>query len=323
MRILVWHVHGSWMTSFVHGRHEFLIPVLPGRGPEGRGRARTWDWPAQATEIDPRRLRDEPIDVVVLQRPDELELARQWTGRAPGRDLPAVYVEHNAPEPSPVDSRHLLADRDDIHLAHVTQFNRQYWDNGRAPTTVIDHGVVDPGYRYTGELARVGLVSNEPVRRSRTVGTDIAVELSRTFPIDHFGAYDGAAPVGNLDPRGELPQDRMHSELARRRVYLHPYRWTSLGLSLLEAMHLGLPVVALAATEAGAAVPAATGVVSNDPDRLQRALHDYLNDVALARQTGRAARAHALEHYGLTRFLDDWDALLRDVRQNATLREAS
>jgi glycosyltransferase involved in cell wall biosynthesis len=37
--------------------------------------------------------------------------------------------------------------------------------------------------------------------------------------------------------------------MARRRVYLHPVRWTSLGLSLIEAMHLGMPVAGLAARE--------------------------------------------------------------------------
>ena len=54
--------------------------------------------------------------------------------------------------------------------------------------------------------------------------------------------------------------------MARRRLYLHPVRWTSLGLSLLEAMHLGMPVVALATTE----VPrggAARGRGGLDPGR--------------------------------------------------------
>ena len=54
----------------------------------------------------------------------------------------------------------------------------------------------------------------------------------------------------------------MHDEMARRRVYVHPLRWTSLGLSLLEAMHLGMPVVALATTEAHEAVPPEAGVCS-------------------------------------------------------------
>ena len=29
----------------------------------------------------------------------------------------------------------------------------------------------------------------------------------------------------------DLPQAEMHAELARRRAYLHPCRWTSLGLA--------------------------------------------------------------------------------------------
>ena len=46
MKVLIWHVHGSWTTAFVQGRHDYLVPVTPDRGPDGLGRARTWDWPA-------------------------------------------------------------------------------------------------------------------------------------------------------------------------------------------------------------------------------------------------------------------------------------
>jgi len=52
----------------------------------------------------------------------------------------------------------------------------------------------------------------------------------------------------------DLPQARMHHALARRRAYLHPFRWTSLGLSLIEAMQLGMPVLALATTDAATRV---------------------------------------------------------------------
>ena len=54
------------------------------------------------------------------------------------------------------------------------------WDSGRAPTTVIEHGMPDPGPRYTGELPRAAAVINEPVRRARIVGTpDLAAELGK------------------------------------------------------------------------------------------------------------------------------------------------
>jgi glycosyltransferase involved in cell wall biosynthesis len=312
MRVLLWHVHGSWTTAFVQGGHDYLLPVLPDRSADGLGRARTWDWPDSAAEVAPERLRDEQIDVVVLQRASELALVRQWTGREPGRDLPAVYLEHNAPEPHAVHSRHPLAERDDVPIAHVTFFNKLFWDSGRAPTTVIEHGVVDPGERYTGELGACAVVVNEPVRRGRMVGTDLLGLFAADAPVDLFGNLDGPLPPG-VRHQGDLRQDQMHAEMARRRLYLHPVRWTSLGLSLIEAMHLGMPVVAVAATEVGEAVPPATGVVSTDPARLRAAVRAYMHDADAARLAGKAARAHALDRYGLSRFLRDWDRLLQEV----------
>jgi glycosyltransferase involved in cell wall biosynthesis len=105
----------------------------------------------------------------------------------------------------------------------------------------------------------------------------------------------------------------MHDELARRRVYVHPIRWTSLGLSLLEAMHLGMPIVALATTEVPEAVPPDAGVVSNRLDVLIAAIRRLVADPEEAATRGKAAREHALGRYGLERFLSDWDDLLREV----------
>jgi hypothetical protein len=319
VKVLLWHVHGSWTTAFVEGHHEYLIPVTPDRDADGLGRARTWDWPASAREVTPEGLQAEDVDVVVLQRIRELDLVREWLGREAGRDLPAVFLEHNAPDGAVPDTRHPLADRDDIPIAHVTHFNRLFYDNGRAPTAVIEHGIIDPGERWTGELARAAVVVNEPVRRGRTTGGDLLPGLAAVAPVDVFGmGLAGLHERFGLDPdrvalHDDPPQAVMHAELARRRVYVHPVRWTSLGLSLLEAMHLGMPVVALATTEAVEAVPPGAGVLSTRPDRLWDAVRMFLHDDDAARLAGKAARAAALERYGLDRFLADWDVLLREV----------
>jgi hypothetical protein len=317
VNVLLWHVHGSWTTSFVQGRHRYLVPVLPDRGPDGRGRARTWEWPASVEEVTPDELRDVDIDVVVLQRPHELEhLAEAWTGRRPGRDLAAVYLEHNAPQGRIADMRHPAADRDDLTVVHVTHFNELFWDCGTTRTTVVDHGIVDPGPRYTGELDRVAVVVNEPVRRGRVTGTDLLPGFAEAAPLDVFGmGVDplAAAAPGRITTHDDVPQARMHDELARRRAYLHPVRWTSLGLSLLEAMHLGLPVAALATTEAVAAVPPEAGVLATDPSVLADALRRWLADPAEAAVVGKEARRAALERYGLPRFLSDWDRVLQEV----------
>jgi hypothetical protein len=316
--ILVWHVHGSWSTAFLQGRHRYLLPVVPDRGADGLGRARTWQWPASAVERTPQDLRDEHIDAVILQRPRDLELVERWTGRRPGIDMPAIYLEHNAPEPHPVLSRHVMADRSDIPVVHVTHFNELFWDSGAAHTMVIEHGVVDPGPRYTGEVPHAGLVVNEPARRGRMVGADLFPAFAEVGPLDLFGMPDLAASPAQagswgIHTHGDIPQDQMHSELARRRLYLHTTRWTSLGLALIEAMHLGMPVVALDSTEAREAVPADGGVVSTNVAVLQEAMRYYLKDPDAARAAGAVARDYALSRYGLARFLQDWDDALDTV----------
>ena len=321
----MWHVHGSWTTAFVQGAHRYLIPTLPERGPWGGGRPAAWDWPASAVEVPPDELADGDVDVVVLQRPEEFELAQRWLRRTPGRDVPAVYLEHNTPREHAATSRHPVADRDDVLLVHVTHFNRLMWDAGSTRTAVIEHGVVDPGPRYGGELESAAVVVNEPVRRGRITGTDLLPQFSRTVPLDVFGmGTDGLRAALGADERirelGDLPQHRMHEEMARRRAYLHPLRWTSLGLALIEAMHLGMPVVALATTEAAEAVPPGTGYCSTDPERLERALRELVAEPELARRLGDAAREHALRRYGLGRFLEDWDALLARVTERPAAR---
>ncbi|GAA0224407.1 glycosyltransferase [Cryptosporangium japonicum] len=313
MNILLWHVHGSWTTAFVHGRHRYLLPVTPDRGPDGLGRARTWDWPSAAVELTPAELREADVDVVVLQRPHEAALAREWLGR----DVPAVYLEHNAPGTDGTgtggvpETRHPLADAG-LPIVHVTHFNRLFWDSGASRTVVIEHGIPDPGHRWTPTVDRAAVVVNDPVRRGRWTGTDLLPTLADAVPLDVFGMR-----ADRLDVPGartfDLPQSELHDAMAARRCYVHPIRWTSLGLSLLEAMHLGMPVVALATTEVVRAVPPGAGVISTDPAELAAAARRYLDDPDLAAAHGAAARQAALDRYGLKRFLDDWDVLLDEV----------
>ncbi|WP_346535058.1 glycosyltransferase [Micromonospora sp. DPT] len=318
MNILVWHVHGSWTTSFVHGKHRYLVPVTPDRGPYGLGRARTYSWPDSAVEVTPQQLRREEVDVVLLQRPEEMDLACDWLGRRVGRDLPAVYVEHNTPKGDVPNTRHPMADRDDLLLTHVTHFNELFWDNGGTRTAVVEHGVVPPAVQWTGELDRLAVVINEPVRRWRITGTDLLSRFAEIAPLDVFGmkvaglAEHLGLPADRLASHDDVPQHRMHAELARRRAYLHLCRWTSLGLSLIEAMTMGMPVVALATTEAVEAVPPGAGALSTRVDALLEAAGRFVTQPAEARLAGAEARTAARARYGLDRFLADWDRLLEE-----------
>jgi hypothetical protein len=308
VNVLLWHVHGSWTTAFVHGQHRYVVPVVPERGPDGRGRAQTWEWPANVVERTPEELRNEPIDVVILQRPHEYSLARRWLRRTPGVDLAALYLEHNTPKEQIWNLRHPACDFGKMPIVHVTYFNQLFWDCGNSTTYVVEHGVIDPGYRYTGEIPRCAAVINEARRRGRVTGTDLLAQFEANVDVDLFGI--DAHALGGIE---NLPQADLHRDLARRRVYLHPVRWTSLGLSLIEAMYLGMPAVALATTEVPRALDNGCGIISTSVAELVDACSKLLRDPVRCTALGYAARERAASRYGIRRFLDDWNHVLEEA----------
>jgi hypothetical protein len=303
VNILLWHVHGSWTTAFVQGKHRYLIPVNAERDAYGRGRARTYDWPPNAEERPLAQIRD--ADVAVCQRPEELALVPPH--------LPVIYVEHNTPRSDVPATRHPMADRHDLVIVHVTHFNELFWDTGGTRTTVIEHGIVEPAARWTGEQQRLAVVTNEPVRRGRVTGTDLFGRFAAVAPLDVFGMGVAGLAGARITAHDDPPQRWMHEQVARRRAYLHLCRWTSLGLSLIEAMQIGMPVLSLATTEAVEAVPPGAGVLSTRVGALVEAAHWLLDDPDAARRLGDRARQVALKRYGLDRFLADWDRLLEET----------
>jgi hypothetical protein len=81
--LLVWHVHGSWMESFVAGQHRYVIPVNPAKDADGRGLVGR-NWP-RAQEVSVDELSDADIDLVIsaeagVVSPDVRTLAHALEG---------------------------------------------------------------------------------------------------------------------------------------------------------------------------------------------------------------------------------------------------
>jgi hypothetical protein len=319
LRILMWDVHGGYTDSLLAGSHDYLF--LP-RDQSGRGGlARYGDSPpGNAYEVTAEELNDQPPDLVLLQRLEEIELCAEHLRRRPGRDQPAIFLEHNTPRTNVPSTRHPLADEPSLLLVQVTHFNQLFWDCGRTRTRVIEHGVADPGLRYTGRLPRLAFVVNEPVRRWRVTGTDLLSHFAE-FDVDAFGIDadllpDALRPAQNrVNYAGNLQPNHLYDAMAERRVYLHLNRWTSLGLSLIQAMLLGMPVVVLDATEASRAVPAAAGGISGDITELVTITRALLADSEEAHSRGIIGRRAALDRYSLPRFLHDWDLAFKEAAE--------
>jgi glycosyltransferase involved in cell wall biosynthesis len=309
LKILIWHIHGSYLNALSQIDHDWYLPIKPGR-PEGYGgRGRSSDMPEYMREVPAEQVRDLDLDLVIFQTPknffdDQAEILSPAQQR-----LPKIYLEHNTPRPHPTDSKHPIDDSN-ILLVHVTKFNRLMWDNGRTPTTVIEHSVaIDPAAAYSGWRAQGITVINGMQKRPRIVGYDLFLRARELIPLECVGM--DTEELGGL---GDIHYRQLHARVAEYRFLFSPIRYTSLPLAVIEAMTIGMPVVALATTELPMVIEnGVSGYLSCDFDELIEYARALLADHDQARRIGANARAVARERFGIERFARDWNGAFTRV----------
>ncbi|HZC19906.1 MAG TPA: glycosyltransferase family 4 protein [Rubrobacteraceae bacterium] len=310
LNILIWQIHGSYLNTLVQAPHRFYLPTRPGK-PEGYGgRGPSYAWSPDTFEVAVEEVRDLDLDLVIYQTPRNLFEDAPEMLTPEQRALPAIYLEHNTPQGRVNEMVHPVDDPG-VLLVHVTHFNELFWACRRTPTRVIDHAVmpVTTEGAYTGELERgVSLVNDMP-RRRRVVGKDVFLRAREAVPLNLFGF--GSREVGGF---GDLPQAEVHDRIKAYRFYFNPIRYTSLPLSVLEAMEIGLPVVALATTELITVIrDGKNGYIDTDVERLIREMRQLLADPEEARRIGEAGRRTVRERFNLQRFVSDWEAAFEEA----------
>jgi ADP-heptose:LPS heptosyltransferase len=306
LRILTWHVHGNYLYYLTHTPHRWLLPVGLDR-PGYAGCAPGFPWSHRVQDVPLDRLRRMEFDCILFQArahycEDQFELLSPAQRR-----LPRIYLEHDPPQEDPTDTEHIVDDPEML-LIHVTPFNHLMWDSRRTPTCVIEHGIPPPppGLGHTGDLAKGLVVINDLPRRGRRVGADVFEQVRRTIPLDLIGM--NSIPAGGL---GEISHDALPAFMCRYRFLFNPIRYTSMGLAVCEAMHLGIPIVGYATTEmATAVVNHVSGYVDTDLDILLQRMAYLLAAPDMARRLGEGARRRAQERFSLERFVRDWDRTL-------------
>jgi len=304
LKILIWHVHGSYLNAITRTEHDWYVPVRPERPAGYIGRGTTFDLPDRVREVPAEQVRDLHLDLVIFQTPQNWERDQYGILSDAQLRLPKIYLEHNSPRPHPVETRHLVDDPNTL-LVHVTRYNRLMWDNGRTPTIVIEHSVaIDPAARYSGEMERGITVCNGMQRRPRIAGYDLFLAARERVPLDAVGMETEA--FGGL---GDIPYRRLHRRLGAYRFLFSPMRYTSLPLAVIEALTLGMPVVALATTELPSVIrDGESGFLSCDPDELVERMRFLLAHADEARRIGARGRRIARERFGLERFVREWNA---------------
>jgi hypothetical protein len=187
---------------------------------------------------------------------------------------------------------------------------------------VIEHSVaIDPAIEYRGDLARGITVVNGMQKRPRIAGYDIFLQTRQAIPLDAAGME--TEQFGGL---GDVPYRDLHRRVARYRFLFSPMRYTSLPLAVIEAMTIGMPVVALATTELPTVIEnGVTGYVCCDVGALVERMRSLLADPMEARRLGANARAVARARFGLDRFIRDWNAAFEQAisRQQSVISLAA
>src|SRR5438093_11431086 len=170
LKILIWHIHGSYLNTLARIDHDWYLPVKPGRPMGYGGRGPTFDLPGYVREVPAEQVRDLDLDLIIHQTTQNYFEDQYEILSAAQRRLPKIYLEHNTPKPHAVDTRHPVACDDGAAgaggdnlpggcnpplLVHVTHYNHLMWDNSATPTMVLEHSVaIDPAIEYRGDLAR-------------------------------------------------------------------------------------------------------------------------------------------------------------------------
>ncbi|MEW6098007.1 MAG: glycosyltransferase family 4 protein [Pseudomonadota bacterium] len=305
LRILTWHVHGNYLYYLTQVPHEFYLVVDDERSVHHTGRSGTLPWGDNVHEAPVDRVRDMSFDVILFQSKDAWAEEQHRILSAAQRRLPRIYLEHDPPQEHPTGTRHWVQDPNAL-LVHCTPFNALMWDSGTTPTRVIEHGVkLMNDARYRGTKAEGIVVVNNLAKRGRRLGLDVYRQMRREVPLALVGmGADELAGEGGL---GEVENRRLAEFVADYRFFFNPIRYTSLGLAIIEAMMVGLPVVGLATTELATVIRnGENGFVDTRLDRLAEAMKHLLAHPEEARRLGEAARRTAVERFGIERFVRDW-----------------
>ncbi len=309
LRILTWHVHGSYLYYLVQAPHDFYLPVKEGRPDGYAGRTESYAWPQNMHEVPAEDVRHLEFDCILFQSRKSYEVDQYEMLSEEQRALPRVYLEHDPPREHPTDTRHPVDDPN-ILLIDVTPFNNLMWDHGRTPSRVVEHGVLVPkGAVYTGEIERGLVIVNNLALRGRRLGADIFERVRGEVPLDLVGI--NAEQLGGFPSR---PHRQLLEMVGHYRFVFNPIRYTSLGLSICEAMMIGSPIVGLATTEMATTIEnGVSGYVHTDVGRLVQHMRRLLSDPVEARMLGKGARRKALRRFNIRRFVSDWEDVFEQV----------
>ncbi|MBO9570620.1 MAG: glycosyltransferase family 4 protein [Chitinophagaceae bacterium] len=306
LKIFTWHIHGSYLFYLSQGNYQLYIPVSNTKKDRNIGRGETFPFGNNVIEVNAEEVKNLDFDCILFQHRDNYLTDQFNILSEHQRKLPRIYLEHDTPREHPTNME-IVVDDPDVLIVHVTQFNRMMWDNKENNTIVIEHGVVVPPVNYKGNIKKGIVVINNLPERGRMLGFDVFKRIREQVPLDLVGMNTGEYGIG------EVLHPRLPEFVSNYRFFFNPIRYTSMGLAVIEAMMIGVPVIGLATTEMPAVFNGKNGIVSNDPDYLVQMMNLLLENKMTATDIGKKGQITAVNKFNISRFINDWTRVFETV----------
>lgn len=312
LNILCFNTHERYETHLCQTGHNFFAMNLPNMK---KWKTEFAEIPANYIQLNEKLgLQQLPVglnpDIILShQKFGQFQLASKMANilRAP-----IISMEHTLPirewPRQQFDSLRMMRGERNVFLS---EFSRQAWDWAGDYTIIpaaVDTEFFAPAkedIRYNHVLSIV----NDWKERDYFCGYRLWEEVIMKSNIPHRVRginKDWTTPTANVF--------ELRNEYTSSQIFLNTSLWSSCPYTLLEAMSCGCAVVSTETTMIPDVIEhGKTGFLSNNPDELREHINVLLNDPAMCREFGAAARKSVQEKYGLPKFIDNWNKLFAEV----------
>jgi glycosyltransferase involved in cell wall biosynthesis len=143
-------------------------------------------------------------------------------------------------------------------------------------------------------------------------GYEIWEKVSKKVPNILIG--DDSKKLGGIGP---IRHDLLIKKLTNYRVYFNPTTDSSVPMSMLEAMSIGMPVVTLATTDLPNIIKnEKNGFISNDINFLVEKIKLLIKDKRLTQELGTKARETIENKFSMKRFINEWNDVLKEATKS-------
>jgi glycosyltransferase involved in cell wall biosynthesis len=303
MNILTHPVHTGYQYDLSQTGHHFYSLDMPGNGEV------FWDERSRPVSPNFHRLRrlmdaDAKFDLILAHYNRGYHALKQL-------DLPLIYKEHCVRKRFNVPEEWL---KRTTFFCFASRTAAERWvipPEFQDRKVIIGMGMDLQVYsQYKGTAARVLVVGQNIASRGNEKGLGNLLPLSEMLPITVVG--NGNEPV-----RGAIGPAKTYEELLacyqNHRVFLNPSNL--LGMSTLEAMATGMPVVSFRMLNSDVIENGVNGFLVDSVDEAVRALKRLLKDQKLARELGAGARATIEKRFSKYKFIERWNVLFERAIQ--------